>query len=106
LNYLNGNTDFSETRRVHISDIQNFGLFPNPAQETINVSLRGYEGKDIEIQLVDQFGKRIKAVSLEQVSDATYSIELEGVNNGIYSLWIFAEGSKPVGKKMVVNKMY
>jgi len=65
----------------------------------------GFEGSDIEIQVIDQFGKRIKVIALDNVADATYSIDLNNINSGIYSLWIFADGKKPVGKKLIVNKL-
>ena len=106
LTYLNGTVEYSEIKRVKISDIESFGIFPNPAHSFVNVSLKGYAGKDITIRLVNQMGQPLKSVKLENVEDNNYAIELDGLNNGIYSIWIFAEGAKPVGKKMIVNKQY
>ncbi len=104
--YLDGSEDFTETKRVTIADVEDFGIFPNPAQETVNVSLKGYEGKDIEIQVVNQFGAKVQSVRLNNVTDSTHQLELNTVQNGIYSLWIFTDGRRPVSKKMIVNKMY
>lgn len=104
--YIDGSVDFTETKRVTIADVEDFGIFPNPAQETVNVSLKGYEGKDIEIQVVNQFGSKVQSVRLNNVTDATHQLELNTVQNGIYSLWIFTDGRRPVSKKMIVNKMY
>ena len=106
LTFLDGTFEYSDIRRVKISDIESFGIFPNPAREYVNVSLKGYTGKDINIQLLNQMGQPLKSVQLENVEDQNYTIELDGLNNGIYSIWIFAEGAKPVGKKMIVNKQY
>ena len=106
VNYTNGSFEYSDIRTVKISDIEEFGLFPNPAHEFVNVSLKGYHGKDINIQLIDQMGQAIKSIQLDNVEDNTYTIELDGLTNGMYSFWIFAEGTKPVGKKMIVNKQY
>ena len=104
--YIDGSEDFTETKRITIADVEDFGIFPNPAQETINVSLKGYEGKNIEIQVVNQFGARVQSVRLNNVTDSTHQLELNTVQNGIYSLWIFTDGRRPVSKKMIVNKMY
>ena len=106
LTYLDGSEDYSEIKQITISDIEDFGLFPNPAQEAVKVSLRGYEGKDIQIQLINQFGKSVKIMNIDNVSDSVYNVGLNNVRNGMYSLWIFAEGRKAIGKKVIVNKMY
>jgi len=104
--YLDGSEEYTETKRVTIADLEDFGIFPNPTQETVNVSLKGYEGKDIEIQVVNQLGRRVQSVRLINVTDSTYQLELNSVQNGIYSLWIFTEGRRPISKRMIVNKMY
>ena len=72
----------------------------------MKVSLRGYEGSDIQIQLIDQFGKKLNIMEIHNVSESVYRVDLSNVQNGIYSLWIFSEGKKPIGKKMVVSKAY
>jgi len=88
---------------LSITTSKDFELFPNPAREMVKVSLLGYEGSDIEIQLIDQLGKRLKVVPINNVSDTIYEIDLNNVQSGIYSLWIFSEGIKPLGKKMIVS---
>ena len=97
---------YSNTKRITISDIEDFGLFPNPAQESVNISLQRFEGKNITIRMIDQFGKELKSIELNNVAEHTYRLPLEGINNGIYSLWIFTENRKPASKKFIVNKMY
>jgi len=101
-----GNSILSNTKRVTIADMETFGLFPNPADESVKISLRGYQGNNIEIQLIDYFGKRLKTVEINNAADAVYEIDLDNVKNGVYSLWIFSEGKRPIGKKMIVNKRY
>ena len=88
------------------SAISEVKVFPNPARETVNVSLKGYEGRDVEIHLINQIGKRVKIVNLENATNEVYSIDLNNATSGIYTVWIFTEGKQPVGKKMIVNKMY
>jgi len=80
-----------------------FNIFPNPASETVNVSLQGFEGNDLKIHLIDQLGKRIQMIDLTDVSDAVYPIDLKNIPNGIYTVWIFPEGEKPIGKKLIIK---
>ena len=100
---LDGNAIYSNIKRVTIADIEDFGLFPNPAQESINIALKRFEGKNATIRLIDAFGKELKSVRLENISQGTFNMPLN-VGNGIYTLWIQTDNSKPVAKKFIVNK--
>ena len=105
-NRKDGTSEYSDTKIVQFDQEASFELFPNPATETVNVSLRGYYGKNIQLNLVDQFGKRIKHVQLDQVAESFHSINLSDLRNGVYVIWVFTEGQKPVGKKLIVNRGY
>ncbi|MEZ4948298.1 MAG: SdrD B-like domain-containing protein [Saprospiraceae bacterium] len=104
--YVDGSFEVSEIRKVRIDDIEQFGLFPNPAADVVNVALKGYEGKDITIQLVDQLGRLVKEETIDNASDTRYEINISNARNGVYTLWIFADESKPVGKKLIIANTY
>ncbi len=104
----NGNNNFQvEGHNVETTnEVVDFTLYPNPANETMNVSLVGYEGKDVTIQMIDFSGKPVKSVSIDSVNDTKVAIPIESVSNGIYTVRILSNGIKPVGKKMIVNKRF
>jgi hypothetical protein len=102
--YLDGSFEFSQVEQIKIDDIEEFGLFPNPANEKVQVSLRGYAGKDITIQLVDQLGRLVKEETIENAVDGVYELETGRYQDGIYTLWIFANEIKPMGKKLIISK--
>ncbi len=83
-----------------------FTLYPNPATETANVSLIGYEGKDVTIQMIDFSGKSVKSVEIDNVQDTKIAIPINRMSNGIYTIRVLSTGIKPVGKKMIVNKRF
>ena len=101
-----GDRSFSEVRKVNISDIEEFGLFPNPAAEAVNISLKRYENLSGKLQLINQLGQVLREEQLPANGDLNYELSLNGIQNGIYSVWIFAESKRPVGKKLIVRKMY
>ena len=86
------------------SKAPNFGIFPNPAQDALNVSLTDFVGKDIQIQVIDQLGKPVRSIKVDDVAEAYQTIDLLNMNNGIYTVRILSDGLKPVGKKVIVNK--
>jgi len=96
-----------EKQSITINEVaHDFTLFPNPANEKVNVSLMGYEGKDVTIQMIDYTGKPVKSVAIDNVSDTNVAIPIDRFSNGIYTVRIISAGMKPVGKKMIVNKRF
>ena len=106
LNLIDGTQLISNIEKVHIDDIEDFGLFPNPTFGKVNVSLKKFKGKDIEIQLVNQFGVKLNTYQIDNVSDHTFELPLKNIKNGFYTIWIFTDGRRPLGKKLIVSKLY
>ncbi len=106
----NGNTS-NESIEFEIeessSSIKNdVAVFPNPAQNEINLSLENYLEKDIQILMVDQMGKQQQEISIQNNQDNLIKIPLDNVRNGIYLIWIHPAGAKPISKKILVRKDY
>ncbi len=104
--YLDGTHEYSDIRRIKISDIEDFGLFPNPAQEEVNISLKGYQDRDITIQMVDHLGHVLYEESIDGTLNQNHKISLKKYQNGFYTIWVFADKRRPIGKKLIVNRMY
>jgi len=105
-NYLDGTHFYSDIRKIKISDIEDFGLFPNPAQEEVNISLKGYRDRDITIQMVDHLGHVLLEKSVDGVLSENHKISLKNYQNGFYTIWVFAESRRPIGKKLVISRLY
>jgi len=106
LTNLDGSVEYSEIKKVRVDNIESFGLFPNPAEEVVHVSLDSYQNKNIEIQLINQFGQRLNIDKILNNQQRYHTVNLSKLNNGIYTIWVFAEGNQPVGKRLIVNRMY
>ena len=106
-NFINGDVAYSTSKRVIIEeDLNDIRLSPNPAKNWVNVSLKDFEGEDVTIQLINQDGKVLRAVDLENVSDSYHQMFLRNIPNGFYTVWIFAERRRPVGKKLIIERVY
>ena len=85
---------------------KDFMLYPNPASNAVNVSLNGYIGKDVTIQMIDYTGRPLKSIEIDNVETTSYTIPINRISNGIYTIRVLSEGIKPIGKKMIVNKQF
>jgi len=66
-------------------ELEFFSLYPNPASETINLDLKGFEGDKFEIEIVDVNGKIIKIQTVEIFSkDHLESIDISTFPTGMY----------------------
>lgn len=86
---------------ANISEVENtFGLnvYPNPANEVINVSLN--KSINATISVVDVAGKVVKTSS---INGMTSSINASDLTNGIYYVTI-AEGNSTSTQKVVIKK--
>ncbi len=88
----------------HWDDLYGFKLFPNPANEYVDISLFGVEGQRVRLLLVDRMGRLVKEMEVDYASSAPHRMELEGVPEGWYVMWIQAAGSKAKALPLVVGK--
>ena len=96
-----------EKQSIEIASVApNFKVYPNPASESVNVSLNGYLGKNVTIQMIDYTGRTVKSFEIDNVETTVYTIPIDRYSNGIYTVRILSEGIKPIGKKMIVNKQF
>ena len=101
-----GVISYSSVKQITIGDIEQFGLFPNPAEEYVNIALQNFQNRVGKIQITDQLGKIRKEEIIKGTEGLVYNLSLNGLQNGIYSVWVFVDGMRPVGKKLIVSKSY
>ena len=70
----------------------------------MNISLKRFKNRNIEIQLVDQLGKKLRTVEIDNVQDHIYQMSLENIRSGFYTIWVFAEKRRPLGKRLIISK--
>ncbi len=101
---LNWLTDWNdpESFPTSISKISNkqidISIFPNPAQNAINIEIPKIQGK-IEFELVNTIGQTIDIVNSLN-SGNNYMINISNLNQGIYFLIVKIDGQL-IGKKIV-----
>jgi hypothetical protein len=83
-----------------------FNIFPNPATEQAYLDLSNFQGKDIEILIVNTNGQQLRLISLDHVQEGTHELDLKQFENGLYSVVIKGKEFAPVAKRLVVLRQY
>ena len=103
---LDGAVLMSEIRTVEFSSLLNgITIFPNPVEDEINISMKEYLGKMVDIALFDMQGKIILSQHIEVLQTPTLAVPLnEKAVMGQYMMHIKAKGSREIVKMLTVGR--
>jgi hypothetical protein len=103
---LDGSVLMSEIRTVEFSSLLNgITIFPNPVEDEINISMKDYIGKTVDIALFDMQGKNIISQHIESLQTSVHTLSLnQKALMGQYMLHIKAKGNREVVKMLTVGK--
>lgn len=104
IEHLDRTLSYSNVQVIEFQELGDFTLFPNPASQYTKVNLENMDGQSVSIQLFDLTGHLIQKVDIEEVTDLDYRLDLSEVRDGHYMVAVFANGRKPVTKKLFVGK--
>ncbi len=101
-----GSLAFSNVQYLEFpKDLEDFKIFPNPANNYVDVSLRPIIGKKVELKIVDRLGRELHSKFLESVPFQPYRIDLSEFQDGYYVVLILGEGRRAVVKKLIINRL-
>ena len=81
-------------------------LFPNPAGQYVDVNLRAFAGKPVQLQLITRDGDLILREDIAEAPLEPWHLELWEVPDGFYVLWIHPEGHRTRALPLVIDKHY
>jgi len=76
----------------------NFSIYPNPAQDVVNINAGNLSIK--AIQIADMNGRIVKNINLDSIS--TYQINVQDLNSGMYLMSVFT--NEGVGTSKIVKE--
>jgi alpha-tubulin suppressor-like RCC1 family protein len=102
----NGNTppQYSEVKKVTFSKNDGISIFPNPADDYINIDLRKYEGQTVALSFYNAVGLMVKKQMIEKVSAAPQRVDMQGFGTGSYLLRVQSEGKREVTRLFNITK--
>ena len=85
-------------------NIVDFNLFPNPAEEILNVDLSKFADKNILIEIHNIFGQKVFSQQLMNVSNVGHEVNLDGFANGLYLFQISTAEEERASKVFLISK--
>ena len=101
---LDGTPQYSEVKKVNFSLLGKVNIFPNPANDYIDVDLSMYQGKTVNVYIYNQLGKLLSIENIENANSAPQRIDTQLFTSGTYLMRIQAAGKREVTKLFNVSK--
>ena len=94
---------YSAVLTLHYIKASVYNVFPNPAQDNVQIDLSEVAGKRADIHIFSIIGKELYSEKIESVSATPYSINISHFEIGSYMIQINVAGRRSVTRKLVVN---
>lgn len=102
--FNDGTTKYSETKKVTFSSLSTIRVFPNPADDYIEVDLKQYKGSAASIYLYNSFGQQVQFVNIDKVGDGTTRLDIAAQGAGNYMIRVASKDKRDVTKQVIISK--
>ncbi|MEO1261951.1 MAG: HYR domain-containing protein [Bacteroidota bacterium] len=101
-----GTVSYSSTISIYYTDLVDFVLFPNPANDFVKINLEEVLGsEEIELSIFNNLGILVQQVEIEKVYGKFFQIDIRQLNEGHYTVWLKIPGRRPIAKQLIVGKL-
>ena len=101
---LNGTPQYSEVKMLKFGKQDGIKIFPNPANDFLNIDLKVYENKAVNVYFYNAIGKLVKKVEVQNATSAPERVETDDFMPGSYLIRIQTEGKRDVVKQVQILK--
>lgn len=82
---------------------ESISLFPNPAQDELNVELSGFTGDQVTMRVHNSLGQVVMQRNINQVEEQIERFNTSNLQSGIYYLTVQAQGKATLTEKFMVG---
>ncbi|MCB0509337.1 MAG: T9SS type A sorting domain-containing protein, partial [Bacteroidetes bacterium] len=75
-------------RNKNIAFVSALNIFPNPANQVLNLSFSLVSSENVEVSIVSVEGRVIEAINFNNAKDVNTNFNTANLNNGVYILKI------------------
>ena len=104
--YDDGDAEYTEVHILRFTDIGNYGVYPNPADEYVMLNLADFVDGAADIKIIDAYGKARYQQRVDLIGTEAIRIDLTNFIDGVYFINVVVEGKRMVSKKLMINKLY
>ena len=94
-----------EGKAFFVEEIENLSalsLFPNPADDVLNISLEFGSAQDAQISIVNMSGQVIETITTGVITNYSNAIDISGLAAGVYMVRV-ASGNQATIRNFVVE---
>jgi len=104
--FADGTVRYSAIKKVAFDiDLAAITLFPNPTSQDLFLTMDAYEGRNGNIQIINQLGQILATKNYDSLPSEPIQFSLKEWKSGIYQVMIKIENQKVITKKLVVTKL-
>ena len=102
---LDGSSHFSDIQKVNFKGLAgNLSLFPNPADEVLNIDLTSYKGAAVSLFVYNHLGQPVITKQIENVTDGLIQVDVSNQQVGNYLVRVVSKGKRDQTKSFILNK--
>jgi len=100
--FEDGTHRYSNVEKVSFDiDLTAIGLFPNPAETEVQLSLTDFAGRTAVVQIYSPLGVLMDVVSLEEVPERAIRFNVANYQAGLYTITVKVDERKRFSKRFV-----
>lgn len=99
-----GDSYISAIEKVNFDIISTFGVYPNPADDVINLDLRNYKNQTITIRLYNIIGHEVGTKTMDYQDNQSVQLETHSLEAGYYFIRVSAKNKRDAVKKVAIAR--
>jgi hypothetical protein len=95
---------YSAIKSLIFKDLTDISVYPNPANDILNLDLKAYEGRAVSIYLYNAMGQMTASEQIDKATALPFELPISSMPVGSYRLRIAAEGKRDLSKTIIINR--
>jgi hypothetical protein len=100
--FTDGTTQKSEIRSVNFIGAGAVRVFPNPANDYVNIDLAPFAGVQVKLDVYNQVGQLMRSATIERATKSAYELDLSDAPVGTYIIKVQPDGRRSVSKTIQI----
>ena len=100
--FEDGSLRYSNVEKVSFDiDLTEVGVFPNPTESEVQLSLVNFEGRSAVVQIYSPLGVLMDAVSVDEIQESPLRFNVANYQAGLYTITVKVDQRKIFSKRFV-----
>ncbi len=102
--FTDGTETLSDVKKVTFGKLNGINVFPNPADDVIDIDLSSFEGKVVDIAIYNTVGQTVYKFNYEAAPRAAHRVNTDGFALGAHLIKVDVKGMAVQTKQIVIAR--